>query len=40
MTTGRILAQNKVVAALTEKLVGKANHLPVGDPSARSRSAR
>ena len=32
MTTGRILAQNKIVAALTEKLVAKANHLPVGDP--------
>ena len=32
MTTGRILAKDKIVKALTEKLVGKANHLPVGDP--------
>jgi benzaldehyde dehydrogenase (NAD) len=32
MTTGRILAQEKIAAALTAKLVEKANHLPVGDP--------
>jgi benzaldehyde dehydrogenase (NAD) len=32
MTTGRILAKDKIATALTEKLVGKANHLPVGDP--------
>jgi benzaldehyde dehydrogenase (NAD) len=32
MTTGRILAQEKIVASLTAKLVEKANHLPVGDP--------
>ena len=38
MTTGRILAQNKIVAALTEKLVAKANHLPVGDPLGTGRA--
>jgi benzaldehyde dehydrogenase (NAD) len=32
MTTGRILAQEAIVASLTEKLVAKAKHLPVGDP--------
>jgi benzaldehyde dehydrogenase (NAD) len=32
MTTGRILANDKIAAALTAKLVEKANHLPVGDP--------
>jgi benzaldehyde dehydrogenase (NAD) len=32
MTTGRILAKDKVAKPLTEKLVEKANHLPVGDP--------
>src|ERR1700728_3199265 len=32
MTTGRILAKDKIVSALTAKLVAKANHLPVGDP--------
>ncbi|HEX4112807.1 MAG TPA: benzaldehyde dehydrogenase [Stellaceae bacterium] len=32
MTTGRILAQEKIAASLTAKLVEKANHLPVGDP--------
>jgi benzaldehyde dehydrogenase (NAD) len=32
MTTGRVLAQEKIVAPLTEKLVAKAKHLPVGDP--------
>src|SRR5262249_14302470 len=33
MTTGTILAHEKIAAALTEKLVGKANHLPVGNPA-------
>ena len=32
MTTGRVLVNGKVAAALTEKLVAKAEHLPVGDP--------
>src|SRR5271168_2076367 len=32
MTTGLVLAQNKIAGALTEKLVAKAKHLPVGDP--------
>jgi benzaldehyde dehydrogenase (NAD) len=32
MTTGRILAKDKIAASLTAKLVAKANHLPVGDP--------
>ena len=32
MTTGRVLAQNQITAPLTEKLVAKARHLPVGDP--------
>jgi benzaldehyde dehydrogenase (NAD) len=32
MTTGRVLAQHKIAASLTAKLVEKANHLPVGDP--------
>lgn len=32
MTTGRVLAQDKIVGSLTEKLVAKAKHLPVGDP--------
>jgi benzaldehyde dehydrogenase (NAD) len=32
MTTGRILVQDKVASPLTEKLVEKAEHLPVGDP--------
>ena len=35
MTTGTILAHEKIVAALTEKLVGKAEHLPVGDPTTK-----
>lgn len=33
MATGLILAQEPIAAALTEKLVAKASHLPVGDPS-------
>ncbi len=32
MTTGRVLANNRIAAPLTEKLVAKAKHLPVGDP--------
>src|SRR5215468_4787874 len=32
MTTGRVLAQEKIVGPLTERLVEKAKHLPVGDP--------
>jgi benzaldehyde dehydrogenase (NAD) len=32
MTTGRILARDQIAKSLTEKLVAKANHLPVGDP--------
>ena len=32
MTTGRVLAKDRIAAPLTEKLVAKAKHLPVGDP--------
>jgi len=32
MTTGRVLVNDKIAAPLTEKLVAKAQHLPVGDP--------
>ena len=32
MTTGRVLANQRIAAPLTEKLVAKAKHLPVGDP--------
>jgi benzaldehyde dehydrogenase (NAD) len=32
MTTGRILVHEKLAKPLVEKLVEKANHLPVGDP--------
>jgi benzaldehyde dehydrogenase (NAD) len=32
MTTGRVLANAKVAAPLTDKLAAKATHLPVGDP--------
>lgn len=35
MTTGTILAHEKIAAALTEKLVAKAEHLPVGDPTTK-----
>ena len=35
MTTGRVLAQDKIVAPLTKKLVDKAQHLPVGDPMSQ-----
>jgi len=33
MTTGTILAHEKIAAALTERLVAKATHLPIGDPA-------
>jgi benzaldehyde dehydrogenase (NAD) len=32
MTTGRVLAKDQIAAPLTEKIVAKAKHLPVGDP--------
>ncbi len=32
MTTGRVLVSGKIAAPLTERLVAKAGHLPVGDP--------
>jgi benzaldehyde dehydrogenase (NAD) len=32
MTTGLVIAHEKIADALTEKLVAKAKHLPVGDP--------
>ena len=35
MATGVILAHEKVAAKLTELLVGKATHLPVGDPATQ-----
>jgi benzaldehyde dehydrogenase (NAD) len=34
MTTGTILVHEKIAGALTEKLVAKAEHLPVGDPAS------
>ena len=34
MATGLILADEKIVDALTEKLVAKASHLPADDPSS------
>ena len=34
MATGLILAHESVIEGLTERLVGKASHLPVGDPSS------
>jgi benzaldehyde dehydrogenase (NAD) len=34
MTTGRILVHEKIAAALVERLVTVADHLPVGDPAA------
>jgi benzaldehyde dehydrogenase (NAD) len=33
MSTGRVLVHEKIAAALTARLVEKANHLSVGDPS-------
>jgi len=33
MATGRVLVHEKIAAALTARLVEKAKHLPVGDPS-------
>ena len=38
MTTGRVLVNGKVAAPLTEKLVAKAEHLPVGDPRGAASS--
>lgn len=34
MATGLILAHESIVVGLTDRLVGKATHLPVGDPSS------
>ncbi len=34
MATGLIIAHESVVEGITERLVGKATHLPVGDPSS------
>src|SRR5215468_9373077 len=34
MTTGTVLAHEKIAKALTERLVAKAEHLPVGDPTS------
>jgi benzaldehyde dehydrogenase (NAD) len=34
MTTGTVLAHEKIADALTEKLAEKAAHLPVGDPAS------
>jgi benzaldehyde dehydrogenase (NAD) len=34
MATGTVLAQKSIARDLTERLVAKAKHLPVGDPSA------
>ncbi|MBM3352407.1 MAG: aldehyde dehydrogenase family protein [Betaproteobacteria bacterium] len=34
MATGTVLAQRSIARELTERLVAKAKHLPVGDPSA------
>jgi benzaldehyde dehydrogenase (NAD) len=35
MTTGRVLARDKIAAPLTKKLVEKAQHLPVGEPMSQ-----
>ncbi len=35
MTTGVILVHEKIAAKVTEQLVGKATHLPVGDPATQ-----
>ena len=35
MTTGLILAHEKIAAQLTELLVAKATHLPIGDPASQ-----
>jgi benzaldehyde dehydrogenase (NAD) len=35
MTTGRVLARDKIAAPLTKKLVDKAQHLPVGEPMSQ-----
>ena len=36
MTSGRILAHESIVDALTERLAEKARHLPVGDPMSET----
>lgn len=33
MSTGRVLVHEHIAAELTQRLVAKANHLPVGDPA-------
>jgi benzaldehyde dehydrogenase (NAD) len=33
MSTGRVLVHAKIAAELTQRVVAKANHLPVGDPA-------
>lgn len=33
MSTGRVLVHEKIAAELTQRVVAKANHLPVGDPA-------
>ncbi|MDK9702102.1 MAG: benzaldehyde dehydrogenase [Sulfuritalea sp.] len=35
MTTGMILVHEKIAAKVTEQMVGKATHLPVGDPATQ-----
>ncbi|MFA4970148.1 MAG: aldehyde dehydrogenase family protein, partial [Sulfuritalea sp.] len=35
MTTGVILVHEKIAAKVTEQMVGKATHLPVGDPATQ-----
>jgi len=35
MTTGVILVHEKIAARVTEQLVAKASHLPVGDPATQ-----
>jgi benzaldehyde dehydrogenase (NAD) len=34
MATGRIVAHRKIAAELTRRIVGKASHLPIGDPAS------
>src|SRR4029079_14847458 len=40
MTTGLVIAHEKIVDALTEKLVAKAKHLPVGDTTSTKAAIR
>ncbi|KAF0165338.1 MAG: benzaldehyde dehydrogenase (NAD) [Rhodocyclaceae bacterium] len=35
MTTGVILVHEKIAARVTEQMIGKATHLPVGDPATQ-----